>query len=332
MRTLTRSLALVCCAAGVAGAQRASNARDALLVTPQWLASHLKDPNLVILHVGDPAKYAAKHIPGARLIDLDDIALVDTTEQFAQMRARNIPIPTRLPPLIGSTNGLALEMPSAEQLRSQLQKFGISDDSRIVIYQADQWFSPSTRVLFTLDYVGLGNRTVVLDGGLAAWAAANNEVTDAVPAPAKPGSLSPIKLRPIIANAQFVHERAGNPGVALIDARAASFYDGVPPSNGADSKNRLGHIPRAKSLPFNQMFDDKGFLKPADQLRAMFDAAGVQPSDTVVAYCHVGQQATAVLFAARALGHPVLLYDGSFNEWNKLTQYPVELPAAKGKP
>ena len=60
-------------------------------------------------------------------------------------------------------------MPTAEQLRSQLIKFGISDDSRIVVYQADDWFSPSTRVAFTLDYVGLGAHTVMLDGGLAAW-------------------------------------------------------------------------------------------------------------------------------------------------------------------
>ena len=63
-----------------------------------------------------------------------------------------------------------------------------------------------------------------------------------------------------------------------------------------------------------------------EAIKAMFEKAGVHPGDTVVAYCHIGQQATAVLFAARTLGHPVMLYDGSFDEWNKLTQYAVEKP------
>src|SRR5205085_6339250 len=80
MRTLTRTMALVgciaLCAAAAVGAQR-TNARDPLLVTPQWLAAHLRDPNLVILHVGDPSMYAASHIPGARLIELPDISVTD---------------------------------------------------------------------------------------------------------------------------------------------------------------------------------------------------------------------------------------------------------------
>ena len=71
-----------------------------------------------------------------------------------------------------------------------------------------------------------------------------------------------------------------------------------------------------------------------DELAALFAKAGVQPGDTIVGYCHVGQQATAMLFAARSLGHPVLLYDGSFQEWSRLTpaeSYPVENPSAKSK-
>lgn len=322
------------CVASTAVAQR-SDARDNLLVTPQWLASHLHDANLVILHVGPPGTYAATHIPGARLIEMNDVSVSDRAEMLRQMKARGMTLPPGMdkePPLKGPANGLNLEMPTAEQLRSQLEKFGISNSSRIVIYQAEEWFSPSTRVAFTLDYVGLGAQTVMLDGGLAAWIAAKQPTSSDVPPPAKPGRLAPLKLRPIIANAQYVHDRAGTKGVALIDARAQSFYDGLPPSNGADNGQRLGHIPRATSLAFNEVFDDKGFLEPPAKLRELFDKAGVQPSDTVVAYCHVGQQATAVLFAARSLGHPVLLYDGSFDEWNKLTQYPVENPSAKAKP
>ena len=70
-------------------------------------------------------------------------------------------------------------------------------------------------------------------------------------------------------------------------------------------------------------------LKSQAELRALFDRAGIAPDDTVVGYCHIGQQATAMLFAARLLGHPVLLYDGSFQDWSRGTDAPVEASAAK---
>jgi thiosulfate/3-mercaptopyruvate sulfurtransferase len=76
--------------------------------------------------------------------------------------------------------------------------------------------------------------------------------------------------------------------------------------------------------------DDASRLKPSTELSELFSAAGIGPRDTVVAYCHVGQQATAVLFAARALGHPVLLFDGSFQEWGRST-LPVENTATSKK-
>ena len=87
-------------------------------------------------------------------------------------------------------------------------------------------------------------------------------------------------------------------------------------------------------MPFTEITYDNLTLKSPNELAAIFTKAGVAPGDTIVGYCHVGQQATAMLFAARSLGHPVLLYDGSFQEWSRLTPaaaYPVETPAQKGK-
>src|SRR5690348_3263103 len=130
---LRLTVALACLAATTAAAQ---DSRDALLVSPQWLASHLHDPNLVIPHVGDPDKYAAANIPGARLIELTDISVSDVAGMDHPMPAEK---------LAGPKNGLMLEMPTAEQLRSQLEKFGVSNDSRIVVYQANGWVSPATR-------------------------------------------------------------------------------------------------------------------------------------------------------------------------------------------
>jgi len=166
--------------AGLAGAQSASNPREALLVTPAWVAQHLRDPNTVIFHVGDPQKFAAKHIAGARLVELSDISVSDHSGM--QMPPGMTPPPE---PIKGPKNGLILEMPTAEQLRSQLEKLGVSDNSRIIVYSADKWFSPSTRLVFTLDYAGLGNRTVLMDGGLEAWESENHPVTDVVAPPGK---------------------------------------------------------------------------------------------------------------------------------------------------
>ena len=308
-------------AAGFAGAQQPSNPREALLVTPAWVAQHLKDPNTVVFHVGDPQKFAAKHIAGARFVDLADISVSDHSGM--QMPPGMTPPPE---PIKGPKNGLILEMPTPEQLRSQLEKLGVSDNSRIIVYSANQWFSPSTRVVFTLDYAGLGNRTVVMDGGLEAWEAENHPVTDVV-APAQTGKLSELKIRPIVVDANYVRAHEKTAGVSIVDARDGVFYDGVP--RGRGDSGRLGHIPGAKSLPFNDVHNAEGKMQPADQLRALFARAGVQPNDTIVGYCHIGQQATAMLFAARTLGHPVLLYDGSFTDWEKHTDLRVENPSAK---
>jgi thiosulfate/3-mercaptopyruvate sulfurtransferase len=325
-RTAVRLLLGLVVLSGIAGAQQ--DPREPLLVSPQWLKDHLADPNLVILHVGDRRKFGAGHIPGARFIELQDISQGDTTG-FGEMQ-RRFP-QARVPKFIGPTNGLGLEMLPPDVLRTQLESFGISDNSKIVVYEEGQWISPSTRVVFTLDYAGLGPRTVMLDGGFAAWKAANNEISTDSLTPTTRGKLSALKVRTsMVVNAEYMNANGHTPRVALVDARTGNFYDGLPPT-GPDggTERRLGHIPGAKSIPFNSLNDESGKLKPAADLRAIFTKAGVQPGDTVVAYCHVGQQATAVLFAARTLGHAVKLFDGSWDEWGKRTEFPVEVPAKK---
>jgi thiosulfate/3-mercaptopyruvate sulfurtransferase len=309
---LFNSFVTLCCAATLSGAQQAAANRNAMLVSPEWLAAHLHDANLVVLHVGDRADYATKHIPGARYLDLDDISVSD-----------HLAINGGAP----AGNGLTLEMLPADQLRAKLASLGISDNSHVVVYFAKDRVSASTRVVFTLDYAGLGKRTALLDGGLDAWMRGGHPVTDVVPA-AHTGTLAALELLPIVVNAEYVHARAARPGVSIVDARAAPFYDGIP----RGGQNRLGHIPGAKSIPYTEVTDAALQLKTADQLAALFSKAGVQPGDTVVAYRHIGQQATALLFAARSLGHPVLLYDGSFEDWSRHAEYPVENPSAKGKP
>jgi thiosulfate/3-mercaptopyruvate sulfurtransferase len=286
----------------------ASSARASLLVTPAWLAQHLHDPDLVLLHVGDKGEYASAHIAGARLVGLDEISVSDH-----------------------SGKGLMLEMPAADSLRKDLAALGISDKSRIVVYYGKDWVTPATRVVFTLDFAGLGGQTSLLDGGMGAWTRAGNPVTDVVAAQ-KTGTLSALRERPIVVDAEYVRAHTGKPGISVVDGRAAVFYDGVQHGGGMGVDHRAGHIPGAKSVPYTEITTDQLLLKSPAELEALFTSAGVGPKDTVVGYCHIGQQATGMLFAARTLGHPVFLYDGSFEDWSRHTEFPVENPAEKKKP
>jgi len=274
------------------------------IVLPQdWLAAHLRDPDLVLLQVGDEATYKRGHIPGARFADW---------MMFHTMS--------------DDPKALSLEMPPAADLREALQDIGISDTSHVVVYASDEYWSPSTRVVMTLEYAGL-KKVSYLDGGLKGWSDAKRPLSTEVPPPHK-GALAPLTIAPVIVDAAFVQSHIRTAGFAIVDARARSFYDGVQAGGPRDARKN-GHIPGALSAPFDSFATGDGQLKPAAEIKALFDAAGVKPGDTVVGYCHVGQQATAMLFAARTLGHPVLLYDGSFEDWAR-RGLPVEL-AQSGK-
>jgi thiosulfate/3-mercaptopyruvate sulfurtransferase len=299
---MVRKLILLLLAVPVALA--AATPRDSIVVTVPWLAAHLADPDLVLLQVGEKPEYEAKHIPGARFVTLEDISVSDRSDK-----------------------GLILEMPPADDLRQRLEALGISDNSRVVVYFGNDWVSPTTRVIFTLDYAGLGNRAVLLDGGMGAWVRAGHAVTAVVPA-AKKGTLSPLKINPIVVDADYVHSHIGSSGVAVVDARDAAFYDGVN-TGGRNHDQRTGHIAGARSVPFTEIVDEQNLLRSPEALAALFTKAGVKSDDTVIGYCHIGQQATAMLFAARSLGHRVLLYDGSFQDWSRRTDLPVENPSKK---
>jgi thiosulfate/3-mercaptopyruvate sulfurtransferase len=299
-----RLVLLIVAATSLGMPAAAAAQREQMLVGSNWLAAHLRDRNLVLLHVGDSAEYREKHIPGARFVRLQDVSVSDYSD-----------------------TGLVLEMPAAESLRGRLAALGISDNSRVVVYYGKDWVSPAARVVFTLDYAGLGARASLLDGGMPAWVRDGHAVTADVPA-ARSGKLSALRIKPIVVTAAYVKHHIGARGVSIVDGRDASFYDGVPHDMRGGQPQRLGHIAGAKSVPFTEIAYDNLMLKSPGDLAALFAKAGVQPGDTVIGYCHIGQQATAMLFAARSLGHPVLLFDGSFQEWSRLpaAEYPVEKP------
>jgi len=220
-------------------------------------------------------------------------------------------------------------MPAPDDLRARLEKLGISDDSRVVVVYGKDRISSATRVLFTLDYAGLGRRASLLDGGHDAWVREGRPVTADV-RPVTPGKLSPLAVRAAtIVDAAYVNSKLNAPGTVVIDGRLPQFYNGTQTGGSPDKPHRAGHITGAKNVPYVETLAADGTLKPAADLKALFDGAGVKSGDTVVAYCHIGQQATAVVFAARTLGLNVVLYDGSFEDWSRRTELPVTNPSKK---
>jgi thiosulfate/3-mercaptopyruvate sulfurtransferase len=267
--------------------------RSSMIVSTEWLAQHLNDKTLVLLHVGDKKEYDAAHIPGAQFIQSTDFST----------RGQN----------------LVLELPPVEQLKTAFEKFGVTDKSRIIVYFGKDWVTPTSRVYFTLDYLGLGDRTSILDGGMPAWIAEKRSVTTEVIS-AKPGNFTPHPNAKLVVDANWVSANLNKPGVAILDARDAKFYTG----ESAGNMPRAGHIPSAKSIPFGSVVEESNKFKSEAALRQIFTTAGVKPQDSVTTYCHIGQQASLLYFVAKYLGYDAHLYDGSFQDWSNRKDLPVE--------
>jgi thiosulfate/3-mercaptopyruvate sulfurtransferase len=263
-----------------------------MLVNAPWLAAHLKDPNLAVLAVGDPKQYAEAHIAGSAMVEMQEIA---------------------------TRGDLTLELPPMADLAATFAKKGVRDDSRIVLYMTKDQATQTARVYLTLDAMGFGARTSILDGGLPAWRTEGHPVTTELPA-IKPGAVTPCPQTDVITSFDFVRTHLNQLSVRIVDARDTQYYTGA-----STSRNRAGHIPGAASIPFSSLTDDQGKLKPAQGLRQQFAAAGVKPGDHLVTYCHIGQQASLLYFTARYLGYDVQLYDGSWEEWARHPEQPVEL-------
>lgn len=273
--------------------------RNTMLVTTAWLADHLKDPNLVILAAGRDEEYENGHIPGSLTFNINE---------------------TAAPPNTPGSNG---KLPSMTSLAETFGKLGVTNDSHVILYMTRNSFAYVTRTYLILDAMGLGARTSILDGGLPAWKNEKRPVTTEVPS-VKPGKLDTCAQNDVIADLDYVKSNLHHPGVDIIDARTADDYAAAE----ARGNSRAGHVPGATSLPVEKLLDS-GKLKPVAELQSLLRESGVKSGDRVVSYCYVGLRATVVYFVARYLGYDARLYDGSWTEWNKHTELPTEVSAAK---
>jgi thiosulfate/3-mercaptopyruvate sulfurtransferase len=260
-------------------------AGSGLLVTPAELASALKDPAVVVIAVGQ-GDFVAGHIPGARLIAYDQIA-VDGPE------------------------GLGSELPPVDELRAVFAAAGASDKSRIVLYGSP---ISATRAFFTLDYLGKDN-VQILNGGITAWKLAGLPVEYEDAKPVKGGSFNPKAHPERVALATWISEHLTGGGMTLIDARPDPEFTGS--DGGMGGQHAPGHLPGANQLVWDQLVDRSGKFIPDADLRAKMTAAGAKAGTPVVSYCMVGMRASVTYFVARHLGFDAKLYDGSIVDWTR---------------
>lgn len=264
-----------------------------ILVSTDWLAAHLADPDLRVIDAtwflgGDRdahAEYRAAHIPGARFWDLD--AIVDTRSALPHMAA-----PTEL-------------------FVSRVRAMGIGDGHQIVVYDNSPVHS-AARVWWNFRLMG-HDSVAVLDGGLGKWRAEGRPLDNAPPQ-IRDRHFS-VRRRPELVRDVTQIAAASKLGDhEIVDARAAERFRGevAEPRPGL----RSGHIPGSKNLPFGLLYAADGTLKPVDELRAAFEAAGVDLSRPVVTTCGSGVTAASLFLALERIGqHDHSLYDGSWAEW-----------------
>lgn len=286
--------------------------RDQYLVTTEWLAEHLDDPNLRILDctvflrpgaegkgfdvVSGREEWAAGHIPGSGFADLPG----DLSDRNAKLR---------------------FMMPPAEQFAEAMGRYGVGDDSDVVLYDraGNMW---AARIWWMLRAFGF-DRARLLDGGWSRWAAEGRPVS--TEPPAYPPATFTARPRPeLIASKEDVLEAIESGQGCIVNALNAAQHRGEVAPYG-----RPGHIATSVNVPAmgsGGVVDPETMLyRPVEEIRRMFEQAGARPDQRMITYCGGGIAASSAAFAATMVGFKdIALYDASLSEWAADESLPME--------
>ena len=282
-------------------------ARPELLIAPRELAARLEptagepergasesaEPRPVLIDLRPAEAYAAGHIPGAAHLDLFGVSLVDTD-----------PAPLE-----------AFLWIIAHLLAAR----GVDAARPVVVYDERSGIR-AARAFWFLELFGHPDARL-LDGGFGAWERGGYPVTSEAAAPV-PGHWTPGRESGCLATWRDVRDRLDQDSTAILDTRSDGEYCGVNVR-----ARRGGAIPGAVHIEWTRNLDADGAFKPAVELRAMYEAAGVTPDREVVSYCQGGYRAAHGYLALRLLGYPrVRNYLGSWKEWGDREDLPIETP------
>jgi thiosulfate/3-mercaptopyruvate sulfurtransferase len=274
------------------------------VVSTEWLAGELGKPDLVVLDCttylpNEPGNaqdgFRAAHIPGARLFDID--AFGDPETDLPHM----VPTPARFAKLIGA--------------------LGVSNASRVVFYD-QHGLRASARGWWMMRLFG-HEKTAVMEGGLPKWTKEGRPVETGEATPATPATFVPDLIARRLAGIGDIKRivRQGGGEALILDARSKGRYDGTAPEPRAGLPG--GHMPGAASLPFTDLLNADGTMKPADELKRIFAARGAEAEQPMIASCGSGVTACVIVLGAVQAGLPEpAVYDGSWTEWASRPETP----------
>ena len=273
-----------------------------VLVTTDWVANHLNDPNVRIVESNeDPLLYPSGHIPGAVQVDW-------TTDLNDPLRRDYL---------------------SKSGFDALMSRLGVTPDTTVVFYgDKNNWWA--TYAFWVFHLFGHTNAKV-MDGGRLKWEREGRPLTREVPTyPASQYSAQERNDSEIRAFRDQVlkHYEAGLP---LVDVRSPAEFSGEKlhmPEYPQEGALRGGHIPGAQNVPWGRAVNpDDGTFKTADELRAIYEGEkGLKPENDIITYCRIGERSSHSWFVLKyLLGYDkVRNYDGSWTEWGNLVNVPIE--------
>jgi thiosulfate/3-mercaptopyruvate sulfurtransferase len=279
----------------------AEYANPEALVDTDWLEGHLQDPDIRVVEVDeDTTAYEKGHIPGA-------VGWNWNTDLHAPVGRDYV---------------------DQESLSALLRKAGVAPDTTVILYGGNNnWFA--AYAYWVLRYLGYGN-VKLLNGGRKKWELESRALDQDAPGyPATDISVEGPIVGDFRAYRDDVLARLKEGDASLIDVRSPEEYRGeklAPDHLPQEQAQVPGHIPGAKNIPWAKAANDDGTFKSADELRALYDGAGVTAGTEVIAYCRIGERSSHTWFALHELlGYGnVKNYDGSWTEYGSLVGVPVE--------
>jgi thiosulfate/3-mercaptopyruvate sulfurtransferase len=260
------------------------------LVSTDWLQDHLDEADLVVVdsswHMPSSARdgyeeYLEHHIPNARFLDIDELS--------------------------DPSNAAPHMLPAASRFGKAMERLGVGRDDQIIVYD-NSAIRTSARGWFMLRHFGARN-VAILDGGFQRWIAEGRPTQSGEPAQ-REARFEAEERREVVTKEQLL---AGIE-VPLVDARGRARFEGAE----ADPRPGVaaGHIPGALNLPFSALYDENGHFRSREEIRQLFEKAGIDFEKPFVASCGSGVTANSLIFAAHLLGNDsTQLYDGSWSEW-----------------